>query len=413
VLRRLAGNVVLYLCGVAVIVRLTVRDGFPWLAPVYYATPFPVIAAGLLVAAILLYRSTGHRLASWLAVLALCMGVAGLAVPAGYHRCEDSPEALHVLTWNMGYGDGGWQAEVDQAAGVDADLVLLVEAGDPTPVRRRMWRRSFPDRSIELAGGGLVLIARGRLDQVQLHELAGHTRVATAIATIDDQRWYVVLVDVSSNPFFARGPMLAQVDEIARARTDLPVIVTGDFNTPTGSVWLEPFESSFTHAFADAGHGFAGTWPSPLPVLAIDHLWTSAGVQVVCARHRWTLLSDHLQLVTALVFPRVVAGPSSAVSLSAAQAGGLPLFLVLAGLAGALGCLAAAAYVARYCFTALSSGLWPPPGVRAALDGRVLAGAAARRMAALGLLLAAVLALAGLILPLSAWRILALLKPGP
>gem|GEM_PF-736831 len=411
-LRRAAGYVVLYCCGVAAIVRLTVRDAVPWLAPVYYATPFPVIAAALLVSAVLLYGKHSRRATLWLAPLALCLALGGIVAPAGFHSCGQAAADLRVFTWNIGYGDGGWQAEVEQAARSDADLVLLVEAGDPTPVRRRMWRRFFPSRTIVIPGGGLVLIARGRLDRVRLHELDGDTRVATAVATIDGRRWYVVLVDVSSNPLVARGPMLAEVDEIARARSDLPVIITGDFNTPTGSVWLKPFETSFVHAFASAGHGFGGTWPMPVPVLAIDHLWASPGVGILCARHHWTLLSDHLQLITDLSDPRVAKSRHAAAPATGKKAKDVGGFLVLAGLGGALGCLAVSAYIARYCFVAWQTAQWPPPGVRSVSAWRPLEGAPARRMAALGLLLAAVLAVAGLVLPLSAWHTVALLKLG-
>jgi endonuclease/exonuclease/phosphatase family metal-dependent hydrolase len=80
------------------------------------------------------------------------------------------------------------------------------------------------------------------------------------------------------------------------------VVLMGDFNTPSDSVHFDSLRQGFQNAFETGGNGNAATWPVPLPVLAIDHIWTNRLVRVHSARHAGSVQSDHKAVFAELSF---------------------------------------------------------------------------------------------------------------
>jgi endonuclease/exonuclease/phosphatase family metal-dependent hydrolase len=72
-----------------------------------------------------------------------------------------------------------------------------------------------------------------------------------------------------------------------------PLLVAGDFNLPADSAWFDGWRDRLTNAFEAAGRGWYLSWPSPFPVLALDHAWVSPSVEVVRCELRFTTFSDH------------------------------------------------------------------------------------------------------------------------
>ncbi len=62
-------------------------------------------------------------------------------------------------------------------------------------------------------------------------------------------------------------------------------------------------------------------------------------------------------------------------------------------------------WVARFSLKALQAKQFPPPGTRVIRDTRVMCGAQARRKAILGLVLAAILAVCGVLVPWQVWSV--------
>ncbi|MGH7455080.1 MAG: hypothetical protein ACRENG_27240, partial [bacterium] len=73
------------------------------------------------------------------------------------------------------------------------------------------------------------------------------------------------------------------------------------------SVLFESFRQYLNHAFESGGSGFAETWPIPLPVLAIDHIWVSKKIKVISCNLNWSRLSDHRPVEASIEPPR--SGP--------------------------------------------------------------------------------------------------------
>jgi endonuclease/exonuclease/phosphatase family metal-dependent hydrolase len=200
-------------------------------------------------------------------------------------------------------GFGGWPRIAEYVSGAAPDLVGLVEAGGSTTEWRQFWGRQFPDHEVYLAGGGLVVLSKGEIVEKRVLRLEGPSTCADVQIDIDGRRVRVLLVDAIVGPFTNRRSVVEKVFELASAKPELPTIVMGDFNTPIDSVWFDAAREDFIHAFEEAGSGMFTTWPVPLPILAIDHVWVSREFQVDCASIGWSWVSDHRPIVTDLALP--------------------------------------------------------------------------------------------------------------
>jgi endonuclease/exonuclease/phosphatase family metal-dependent hydrolase len=279
--------------GIGLAVQLTLRDASPLSSGVFYALPLPLVSAVLLAAGLVWLGTRRRRAALGCAAVALL--TAALWARGAYHAhdCGPGDDGVRVLMWNTARGLGGWGAIARRVAAFDADIIGLVEAGGSGAERRRFWERFFPGYDVHLHGGGLVILARGHIVDHRTIRLNGSGTCGEAWVEIAGRRVRVLLVDAVVRPFSDRGAMLAEVFDLARSSLGAPTIVMGDFNTPMDSAWFEQARGDFVHAFEQAGDGLLVTWPVPLPVLAIDHVWVSRTTKVVCAHLGWTWASDH------------------------------------------------------------------------------------------------------------------------
>ena len=303
---RILDAIALTLVGVSVLgvsIRWTVRDSLPFASNLFYALPL-IVVAGLLLASAVVWLKNRRRTASMACTLAAVIA-AGLWLHGAYFRevCEPSPDGLRVLTWNTARGFGSWPRIADYVGAADPDLVGLVEAGGSTTEWQQFWAQRFPDHEVYLAGGGLAVLARGEIVEKRVLRLAGTSTCADVQIEFDGRRLRLLLIDAVVRPFSDRREVVEKVFELARANPELPTIVMGDFNTPIDSVWFDGAREDFTHAFEEAGSGTLTTWPTPLPMLAIDHVWVSRQFQVGCASIGWSWVSDHRPIVTDLLLP--------------------------------------------------------------------------------------------------------------
>lgn len=99
-----------------------------------------------------------------------------------------------------------------------------------------------------------------------------------------------------------------QIDALLSFLTteSLPYIVAGDFNTSDFSMTYTRLASHLNDSFAEAGDGLGGSWPavrafawpaSIPPLIRIDYIWHSAGLQTVRAWQGTYTGSDHLPII--------------------------------------------------------------------------------------------------------------------
>lgn len=288
---------------VGLIVRLTVRDGIPVAANVFYVLPALMIAMLFGLAALVWWFN--RRRGAALVCLGLSLLMTGAWGQTAAHfggRCELPPTSFRVLLWNTARGFAGWPRVAERLAAAEPDVIGLVEAGASGEDARAFWAARFPDHEAYLAGGGVVILVRGHIVEHHTLKVAGNSRCAMVEAEVRGSRLRVLVLDAIVRPFSSRRELVQQVFELARAEPDIPTIVMGDFNTPVDSVWFEDPRSEYAHAFESAGRGMLATWPVPLPVLAIDHIWVSRGLTVHCAEIGWSWISDHRPIIADLSF---------------------------------------------------------------------------------------------------------------
>lgn len=290
------GALVVCLLGLAV--RLTVRDRVTGgVNTFYYMTPPIVLAALALIAGgWWLWRKR------WIAALpALALGIGCLVwsyqTTWFHHPPGDSDQAARVLAWNVARGMLGWSGVLSEIRQRDADVIGLVEAGRNPDAMRVFWKQHFPEYDVGAFKHGMVLLAKGK---ITLHR-TGHLRYCGWFAHCEvdlgkGDPLHVVLVDFKANPVRTRRYPFDALYKVLTPLVDKPVLLMGDFNTPTDSVFFRPLRRYYSNAFELAGNGYVATWPMPLPVLPLDQAWFSPGILVNRCELGWTWASDHRPL---------------------------------------------------------------------------------------------------------------------
>ena len=284
-------------------VRLTVLDAYQPLAVFFYAMP-PAILFGLAaLLAVWSYRLRFRRLAASWFVMSLVCGVWWYAFAYANNEIETAPHEIRTLFWNVNRGLMGWPRIAAEVKRFDAPLIALVEAVGDVPQTADFWKRRFPDHEAIPLSGGFVVLVRGKLEARRggllgsgLDDFGGRFRMLEL--SLQNKRLTLVLVDVRSSPLMSRRRPLEWLNTILQSAPDGPVIVMGDFNTPTDSVLLHPLRENYKNAFETAGHGLDSTWPVPCPVLALDQVWGNRHVIFHRCRLEWSWLSDHRPVVT-------------------------------------------------------------------------------------------------------------------
>lgn len=284
----------------AAVIRLSVRDSLPATALVYYATPWPVQAA------LLVLVGGGLRLrnrSGWSAPVASTGLVMLVAWTISAHSTPENvglrANTISCLTWNTDHGQAGWNRLAETIRGEETDLVCLVEAGPAELEHELFWRSAFPEyASGGLGSGMLVLVKNGTVRQTRSGSLDGNARYRQFDVNCRGQSLVLVVVDVKSTPWISRQESLRQIADLVTAIPDRPVLVTGDFNTPTDSAWFDAWRPGLKNAWEQAGDGFRPTWPVPLPLLDLDQCWGNAHVIFVHCRAASSSRSDHRLLLT-------------------------------------------------------------------------------------------------------------------
>lgn len=291
---RLLGTPVLVLASV---LHLTVADASGALRVLFYAMPLPVLSAGWLLMACL----WGWRHTAGLLCVALALG-SGTWWAAVSHREPLLPGSrapvLRVLCWNMAHARLPSPALQGLMAEFKPDIAGLVEVGlrhgDPQPLMATLP----PGHSVQKLDHGMAVVVRGSVRMVHQALLGSSSKFALLEAVVDGVTWRVFIVDGASRPLTSREDVLARV--LAEAHGTPNTVVLGDFNTPLESALLAPWHVELHHAFNEAGRGFRETWPRQLPVLTIDHVWSSGDAPPLRAEKRWLTASDHAALLVEL-----------------------------------------------------------------------------------------------------------------
>ena len=159
---------------------------------------------------------------------------------------------------------------------------------------------SSPKESPLPLHGGMVLLVKGEATQQAAGQLAKAGRFRRVAVEVSGIHFDMILADIISDPLSPRGPPLGKLFEIMQAQGATPTLVVGDFNTPPTSVCFDGWRADWSRAWDVAGSGYQPTWPQPLPVLTLDHVWGNRGLtfhRCVCG---WSSCSDHRPVIVEL-----------------------------------------------------------------------------------------------------------------
>ncbi len=282
------------------VTRLTVRDTYSGFATLYYATPWPVLAGLIILVAGGLRIRNNSGFARPLAAVGIILLIGGFWPGRGNPATADTTgTTLSCLTWNAAHGRDGWKPVAATVRSAAADLVCLVEAGPTGPVQERFWENAFPGHGISRLGSGMLVVVRnGSVRQTRSGSLGGAGRFRQFEITCRGRGLTVVVVDLKITPWVSRRVPLEQLRTLAEELGDRPLLVTGDFNTPSDSAWFDSWRDNLSNAWTTTGQGLRATWPVPLPVLDLDQVWGNHRLRFLDCHGTWSTHSDHRPLVT-------------------------------------------------------------------------------------------------------------------
>ena len=281
-------------------IDFVIRDRFLWTAMVYYAAPTVFLAVTAACAAWLGKRLHRSRVAVMLLLLLAVFSTVFWVysnVRIAKNR-ERVPNSIRVAFWNVGRG---WFDEWDQIAerlnGFDADVLVVAEATSDELGTREYWRTHLPGYFQLPLNDGFVLLVRGQATLQASDSLATGGQYRRVDMVVRGVHFHLILADITSDPWLPRRPPLDALWEIMKAQTDQPALVLGDFNTPPSSVCFDRWRGDWTRAWDAAGSGYQPTWPQPVPILPLDHLWGNRWIRFHSYRALWSRHSDHRPVV--------------------------------------------------------------------------------------------------------------------
>lgn len=302
-LRWLAGQLfpitlIVWLNGI--VLRLSVRDSASLLAPLYYVTPWPVLAALTLP---LVWRVRRQPQMVFGAIVLTHVFLA-MWIMEDWRTGQPSrePADLRVVQWNVGRPEWRFPAIAERVRGFDADLITVAEPLTRTLEGSERWREAMSGYSVEFTPGNLLCLVRGEVLTRTSGWLAPASYYSRFDVRIKGRELTVLQVDIDGVPAHSRRPALERLGELAAELHDRPLIVLGDFNTPRDSVHFAGLRKHLANTFETAGLGSGETWPMPLPVLSLDQIWCSPGLVPVRCHHEVTFRSDHRPVVAELRF---------------------------------------------------------------------------------------------------------------
>ena len=283
-----------------VILRLTVRDDFDPLALYYYATPWPVLSA---LAGICLVHWWNRRRIRWvnLALFAGCLTMFGIR-GFGFAPAPSDAAVFRITYWNVARPEWRLDKILAQSDRLGADFAVFGEhrEGPRTPAQ---WATHFNGRFVLPLARELLLVAPSEIKRIDGGSLNGVGGCQICRVVMQGREVFLLMVDFTASLGRSRRPGFDRLYQIVDAYAEKPLLVIGDFNTPADSVHFDRLRRHLTSAFGAAGRGYAPTWPMPLPVLQLDHIWTNKHLRVVRCEHRTSIYSDHRAVVADIAFP--------------------------------------------------------------------------------------------------------------
>lgn len=291
--------------------RVTLRDSVDTLAPLYYLTPWPVIAV-LTLPFIWTFRRNPKGVFGVI-VLAHLFGAAWIMEDWRSADLSKEPSNLRVVHWNVSRPKSSFTAITETFRAWDADIIGISEAlpkgkrGDNSDKLSPKqldslaeWKSAFPTYAASYSQGNMLCLVRGEILDSTVERIGEGSRAAIHHCIVGGRDLRVIQVDLWANPLRSRRQPMAALIELIKKQPPGPLLLLGDFNTPRNSVHFDPLRLLLKNTFEQAGVGSGDTWPMPLPVLSLDQIWCSPDIRPIRCHHAVSFRSDHRAVITDL-----------------------------------------------------------------------------------------------------------------
>ena len=275
-------------------VRMTIGDSIPGLSTAFYLAPWGVLAGSAILPVVLwCHRRRWLAAAGFASVAILC--IIGWVRTSFRSTPPPSVPTFRVAYWNVCRPAGNLDTVINQSLAIKADIFGFGETlprGTKVP-RTTRWEDRMPDRKLLTLRRGMLLASPAPVTQVHDGFLKDRGQYALTETQISGRKVFVLMVDFDAIVSLSRKPAFDRLLAILDECGDVPLIVMGDFNTPSDSTYFVPLRARLRSAFEVAGNGYAQTWPMPLPVLDLDQIWLSRHFRIARAEHGTSFQSDH------------------------------------------------------------------------------------------------------------------------
>jgi vancomycin resistance protein VanJ len=236
-------------------------------------------------------------------------------------------DPLTLLHWNMQSG-GRWAAQprweraAEQILSRQPDLIVLSEAPPDHWLFHSLHKNGRGYKTVHISNQPdsrywYKPLVCSRWPMVMEGQVPVRNGVAMAVAVrVRGRPLRLLVVDGVSQVTVLRTPFLQDIARAcdAAAKEGRPFdVVVGDFNAPGRSVGFDAVRSAaggYKRA-SDYSGGWRGTWPVPLPVYDIDHVFTRSDAAVTgCEMFSSLRLdTDHRGQFVTLALPPVARAP--------------------------------------------------------------------------------------------------------
>jgi hypothetical protein len=205
---------------------------------------------------------------------------------SGFIPADDATQA-NLVFWNVANGRMPVETFADFLRDHPSDAYAFVEFSGQ--LARGTESDELKAYNVHVLPSGMCLITN-RGTESELVKNLDTDRFRLCIVKCAGLR--VAIVDILPNPFYDRGPSL---ETLQNELVDCDV-VCGDFNTPYDSIHMSWLRNEFQSGRWNRLHK-RETWPSYLPVLAIDHIFVAHQFRMTryVPIKSWT--TDHYALV--------------------------------------------------------------------------------------------------------------------
>ena len=294
---RRAGVLLAVLLAAGIVIRLTVEDSIHWISLGYYVMPPAAMALLGMLSAVCFLRSRKFTAFVFMLAVSTVCGVWAWRANVFNAAVKAPPDSVRVLFWNIARSVVGWESVVETVRNESPDVFGFVECVRGGSDADEFWAERFPKYHRTEIQRGAIVFSRFPITAVEWDEMHGTGFCGIVKLDVSGQPARVLIFDLPSHPERPRRATMENLTLLARRFDDLPALLIGDFNTPADSVFLKSLREDHQNAFEVAGDGYYGTWPVPLPLLAIDQVWVNQRATAHSCRLGWCWQSDHRPMI--------------------------------------------------------------------------------------------------------------------